>query len=435
MISASILFRDRRPKLLFADVSGRVYEHPTLWAAVWDGREIMPAARCDWAPLDSDGALLLLPGRLPVGWDSTVNRSETLDRIRMGRRIIRPMAVAAVPAMGWTRIHLPAYCRAPRAPVLPLYAYTAAAGLDGQIAVAAVRTDRHRHWDGRLFNGPDLVRRIRDLRAARPGNQVLAQLARCSLEYRCRTAQNIFFQRWEGGLPVSPACNARCVGCLSNQPAGSLVCAAHHRLTRAPDLEDLVAVMADHVIRATRPVVSFGQGCEGEPTLQADLIEQAIRRVRRLTRRGRFHLNTNGSRPDAIARLARVGLQSIRIALNSARAEVYHAYFRPRDYNFDTVRESIRLSVRLGLRTALNLLVFPGVSDQVDEAEAFIELLKETKPHAVQWRSLGMDPDRYLACLPPVARIGPCLGLRAFLRLVRTRCPWLQTGNFNPLPS
>jgi pyruvate-formate lyase-activating enzyme len=201
-----------------------------------------------------------------------------------------------------------------------------------------------------------------------------------------------------------------------------------------PSLEDIVTVAAAHLCRAKRPVISFGQGCEGEPTLQADLIEEAIHRVRKLTRRGLIHLNTNGSRPDAIARLAGAGLQSVRIALNSARAEVYCAYFRPRGYDLGTVRESIRLSVRLGLRTALNLLVFPGVNDQADEAEALLDLLAETKPHAVQWRSLCLDPDRYLACLPRSARTGPCLGMRKFMRLIKDRCPWLHTGNFNPLP-
>ena len=48
-------------------------------------------------------------------------------------------------------------------------------------------------------------------------NRVLAQVALCSREYGCFTAQNVFLERGEAALPVSPKCNARCVGCISEQ--------------------------------------------------------------------------------------------------------------------------------------------------------------------------------------------------------------------------
>ena len=53
--------------------------------------------------------------------------------------------------------------------------------------------------------------------ATDPSNRVLRQVALCSREYGCFTAQNVFFERGEAALPVSPKCNARCVGCISEQ--------------------------------------------------------------------------------------------------------------------------------------------------------------------------------------------------------------------------
>ena len=56
-------------------------------------------------------------------------------------------------------------------------------------------------------------------RAQMPENCIITQLAHCALEYSCFTAQNIFYRRYEGGIPVSNACNAACVGCISEQAA------------------------------------------------------------------------------------------------------------------------------------------------------------------------------------------------------------------------
>ena len=422
------------PALLFADANGKVYEHPVFRAAIWNGRDFLPAAARDFVPLGLDGELLLLPGRLPLAWDPDLHSAKVVRKIKLGTREIQPMAVAAVPEMGWTRTCLPAFERQPCAPDLPLYAYTAAAALNGQISVAAILTDKHTHWHGAHFNTSDLPQLIQQHLAEFPGNSVLEQLARCSLEYRCRTAQNIFFRRWEGGLPVSPACNARCVGCISSQPKDSPTCSAQHRLSVVPELADIVEVATAHLLNAKQPMISFGQGCEGEPTMHAALIEKAIREVRRRTKRGFFHLNTNGSKPDAVQRLAKAGLQSIRIALNSAQPAWYKAYFRPRGYNFENVRESIRIASRLGLNTSINLLVFPGITDQLEEADALCKLLAETRPHSLQLRSLCLDPEHYLACLPKTANTGSCMGMRSFIHQIKKRCTWLKIANFNLLP-
>ena len=71
-----------------------------------------------------------------------------------------------------------------------------------------------------------------------------------------------------------------------------------------------------------RVMVSFGQGCEGEPLLRWKEIERAIRLVRARTRRGSIHANTNGSLPVALApaRARRARLRPDLAQLGVARA-------------------------------------------------------------------------------------------------------------------
>src|SRR6185369_17054211 len=120
-------------------------------------------------------------------------------------------------------------------------------------------------------------------RLKRDDNPLLRQLKTCALEYRCFTAQNTFYGRDEGAIPASSGCNARCVGCISEQPEDGPP-ASHQRLTRAPGAEEMARIGAEHLASAPgRTMVSFGQGCEGEPLTRAREIAQAIRTMRART--------------------------------------------------------------------------------------------------------------------------------------------------------
>src|SRR5207253_542933 len=206
-------------------------------------------------------------------------------------------------------------------------------------------------------------------------NPLLRQLAHCALEYRCFTAQNTFYERDEAAIPASSGCNARCVGCISEQPEGGPP-ASHQRIGRAPDAEDMAAIGTPHLARAPdaedmaaigtphlarapgRTMVSFGQGCEGEPLTRAREIAEAIRKMRQATPRGSINVNTNGSLPGNLALLIDAGLDACRISLNSAHKPLYEAYYQPIQYGWEEVEESIRLARRRGVYTALNLLTF-----------------------------------------------------------------------------
>src|SRR5260370_22275965 len=126
---------------------------------------------------------------------------------------------------------------------------------------------------------------VREKRAAFPGNRVVAQHAHGALDYSCPTASNLFFGRWEMAIAVSPGCNARCIGCISKQEEENLI-SPQDRLTFIPAVEEILEVAIPHLEQAEDAIVSFGQGCEGEPLLQGGRIEQARKALRARTAKG-----------------------------------------------------------------------------------------------------------------------------------------------------
>ncbi|MCA1826427.1 MAG: radical SAM protein [Myxococcales bacterium] len=413
-------------KLLFADERGQVYEHPELLALVRDGLPVdVPV------PLPQHATLAALPGRRPVGFDPASGSAVELSEVRVGKKVVKPMAVAAVLPPGWTRSELPAYRKLSIAPVLPQWAYTAAAWDEtrGLHVAWALHTDKRTHWDPSTHSTPDLPGLVRD-RLAGDDNPLLRQLSRCALEYRCFTAQNTFYVRDEGAIPASSGCNARCVGCISEQPPEGPP-SSHERIGKSPDAEFMARIGIDHLRAAPgRTMVSFGQGCEGEPLTRAREIASAIRAMRAATRRGSININTNGSLPSSLALLIDAGLDACRISLNSAHKPLYEAYYQPINYGWEEVRESIRLARRRGAYTALNLLTFPGVTDQEGEAEKLCELVARERVDQVQARSLAIDPDQYLAVAARTSAGGPRIGMRELLRRLRGARKGLVIGNF-----
>ena len=237
--------------------------------------------------------------------------------------------------------------------------------------------------------------------------------------------------RWEAPLPTSPACNARCLGCLSLQPPDSCCPATQERIAFSPTVAEILEIAVPHLEAAPRAVASFGQGCEGEPLLVAPLIEAAVREIRARTSRGTLNLNTNASLPEALGRILDAGLDSVRVSLNSARPELYRAYARPRGYGFEDVLESMRAVRRRGKFLSINYFVFPGVTDDPAEWAAFRKLLREVRPDLIQWRNLNLDPAWYWQTAQPFTGGGP-LGVATVLARVRREFPAIRFGYFNP---
>jgi pyruvate-formate lyase-activating enzyme len=355
--------------------------------------------------------MTMLPGRAPL--------------LAGGRTVPRRTALGVLLPAGYTRTLLPAYRTRPDAPALPLFGYTFACAVDDELMVAAVRTDERDDWQPRRFAAGELEAIVAARLAEDPRNRTLAQLAVCAREYGCFTAQNVFLERGEAAIPVAPRCNAACIGCISEQDDGSPVPAPQTRITFEPVVDDLARIGVHHLERVDDGIVSFGQGCEGEPLLRSIEIARSIERIRAVRANGTININTNGSLPDALQRTIDAGLQAVRVSLNSFRPSVYAAYYRPTGYALDDVLASVALAVRAGLRVSLNLLTHPGVTDDRAEVEAAETFLRAHPVALVQTRTLNIDPEIYFAC---VGRPREPLGMRDALE--RIRRIGIPLGNF-----
>jgi molybdenum cofactor biosynthesis enzyme MoaA len=265
-------------------------------------------------------------------------------------------------------------------------------------------------------------------RAREPANRLLAHHAHCALEYGCYTAQNLFYRRNEMAIAVSVACNAQCVGCISEQLDD--IAAPHDRIAFTPTVEEIVALAAPHLEEATDPIVSFGQGCEGEPILRARLIGRAIAEIKRRTDRGQLHINTNGSNPRALQHLVDRGLDSVRVSMFSARESKHIAYYGPRNYGLDDMEESLRLAGRQGLHTSVNLLAYPGYTDCPSEIEALIPFLRASGVRMVQIRTLNMDRELLEEKVGFPAERG--IGIDRLIDLLHRELPGIEIGSKTP---
>ncbi|MEW6220668.1 MAG: radical SAM protein [Thermodesulfobacteriota bacterium] len=418
------------PSLVYANSRGEILDAPDLAMAGRSGRQILAPARQDLIPLPPGSELFALPERLPVGLDRASGRPQTLtgDPLVPGEPV---QAVAAFLAPAHTAIlTAPWHPRRPELPALPLFAYTAVGWHAGRFWVAAFRSDPEPRQDPDRFDLPLIRRRTTSRLSREPDNRLLQHLGHCCLTYGCPAARNLFLSRWEAPLPTSPSCNARCLGCISLQPAGCCP-STQERIRFRPTEAEVLGVALPHLEKASRPVVSFGQGCEGEPLLGADLLAGSVQAIRRATSRGTVNLNSNASRPEAVARLAAAGLDSLRVSLNSARPDRYQRYYRPQDYDFGQVLDSIRTMKAAGRFVSLNYFILPGFSDQPAELAALSALIADLSPDLIQLRNLNMDPDWYLAAVGE-ADDAPGLGIRAWLAELRRRFPHLRFGYFNP---
>ncbi len=412
-----------------ADDQGQVFEHPDLLMAGMNGRDIVRPQPAEMIPLPAGSRLFTIPQTPPVGFDRRSGRRVNAGRMPRQWGGGRIQAVSAFLTPGFTRTLLPAADYQRKAQTLPLWSYTAVGWCleDERFYVAAVQVDRNSQWQPDHFDDRKLDPLVRKALQGKPANRLLEQLARCALDYHCFAAKNLFFRRWEAPLPTSPTCNSRCVGCISLQESDCCP-ASQERLTFVPTVEELCEVAVPHLMEAENAIVSFGQGCEGDPILQADLICTAVREMRRKTARGTINFNSNASLPDAIDRLAAAGIDSIRVSINSVLEPFYNAYYRPRGYRFEDVVESLRRAKRAGLYTMLNYLVFPGVNDREDEIRALAGLIDEIGIDMIQMRNLSIDPVLYLDALGVTCQ---GVGMLAMLERHKARFPQLQYGYFN----
>ena len=415
------------PRLVLSDPDGNIFDHPSLKLSGRSGTRFLLPHPSELVPLPKGSQLFTLPGRIPIGWDEEKRSFVSSRKVELRNKEVECIAMAAFLPPGYIRTLLPATHLEPRAPTLPLWAYSAVGWKDGKFWATGLFIDPNPHWDPKYFGNDRLLKRkVHTFLSKNPKNRLLQQLSRCALEYHCFAAKNVFFRRWECPLPTSPLCNAACIGCISLQPSECCP-ASMERIRFVPTVEEVLEVALPHLEEAEDAIVSFGQGCEGEPLIQWRLLENSILKLREKTDRGAINLNTNGSFPKRLAKLCDAGLDSVRVTLNSPHLKFYKRYHRPKGYSFGEVVDSLVQSKEKGIYTSINLLVFPGFTDREEEVEGLIKLIRKTDLDLIQMRNLNIDPDLYLKTMG----IGEGIGISKMIDTLKKKFPFLQFGYFN----
>ena len=411
------------PYILYSDGKGNIFEDETLYVTGRSGWDAFSVPDGDWIELPDGGSLYELPGRRGIGID-----------VRTGemRLCNKGFAVAAFIPPAYTGLYLAAYETEKNAPTLPLFCYTAAGWHNNKFYVPAVRIEKDIRQECAGYDNAKIKNGAQHLLQAYPHNRLVKHLMEnCCMTYNCPAARNFSLGRWECPVPSSPACNANCIGCISFQPQEETIPSTQDRLTFKPTAEEIVEFTVPHLQTAPFPIISFGQGCEGEPLLMWETIREAIIEIRRHTDRGSININTNGSKPDAVKALCEAGLNSIRVSTNSARKNIYEAYYRPNNYVFEDIIESLKVVRGYNGWTSINYFVFPGMTDSVEEYEALRKLISETDLNMIQWRNFNIDPDWYLGKIN-VTETGEFLGVKQLMELIKEEFPHVKFGYFNP---
>ncbi|MGZ4135927.1 MAG: radical SAM protein, partial [Tumebacillaceae bacterium] len=324
------------------------------------------------------------------------------------------------------------YAKRDGAEPMPLFGYTAVVWKDEQFYVAAEQSDDAERWNPLNAPDQDVQKAVDKITSLYPENRIWQHLTNCALHYECLTSRNTFLERWEGALPVSSTCNAGCVGCISEQPDDSPFPSPQVRMNFKPTVEEMVELMLHHLNTAEDGIISFGQGCEGEPSTRGVDIAEAIRRVRATTDKGFININTNAGLTDMIKLITDAGLDLMRVSTISALDEHYNAYYRPRLYGVDNVGRSLKYAADNGVYTSINYLIFPGVTDREEEIEAMVDFVNNNGVKLIQMRNLNIDPEWYFAHIPK--QKGELLGMKTMLEIFRSECPNTVIGSFTHLP-
>ena len=411
------------PYLLYSDGKGNIFEDHTLYAVGRAGWDAFPVSEDEWIELPQGGNLYELPGRKAVGIDVHTGKMRLCNK---------GWAVAAFIPPAHTGLYLAAYETEPNAPTLPLFCYTAAGWYNNKFYVPAVRIENDIRQECAGYDDNKIKQGVHHLLQSYPHNRLVKHLMEnCCLTYHCPAARNFSLHRWECPVPSSPACNANCIGCISFQPQEESIISTQDRLTFKPTAEEIAEFTVPHLMSAPYPIISFGQGCEGEPLLMWETIREAIIEIRKHTNLGSININTNGSKPDAVKALCEAGLNSIRVSTNSARKNIYTAYYRPNNYQFEEIVESLKVVRSYGGWASINYFVFPGMTDSVEEYEALRNLIKETDLSMIQWRNFNIDPDWYLGKIG-VTETGEMLGVKQLMELIHEEFPHVEFGYYNP---
>ncbi len=413
-----------------ANSKGQIFELEGYGAVGMAGPTLAPLTTEDTINMPFGSELMFLPDRKPILYNTVSGMIETFTEnpFVSGEKIF---PVAAFNSPGYITSYISAYEEKQDAGYLPLFSYGAAGWQKGKFRSTAILVDIEKRQDLRYMKHENVVAGVHKLRKKMPSNRLRVHLEKCALTYGCPAGKNFFLGRYEAPLPTSKYCNARCLGCISLQKNDKIP-NSQDRISFTPSPDEIAEVALEHIRRVKNSVVSFGQGCEGDPLLAAEVVEPAIRMIRSETGRGTININTNGSRPDILEKLFDAGLDSMRISMNSVRKACYDAYFRPQGYSFSDIAKGIDIGVRRGIFVAINYLNCPGFTDTPEEVAALILFIKQHPINMIQWRNLNYDPVRYWQGMNAAATHGKPVGMKNVLGQIKKAFPDLKYGYFNP---
>ncbi len=410
------------PYLLVSDEKGNIFEDTSLRVVGREGNKVKLLEEKDFILLPDGSDFFYLPKRKAVGLNP---KTGNLDISKKG------YAVSAFNAPAYTQTAIAAWIKEKDAPVLPLFAYTAVGWHRGKFYTTALRIDPDIRQDIEQFNQNKVISNTKRFLKKYPQNRLVKHLVHCATVYFCPAARNYFLERWEAPLPTSPTCNSRCKGCISYQPKDSGFCSTQNRITFIPTPEEIAEIAIDHIAKAPNPIVSFGQGCEGEPLMVADVIAEAIRLIRKKTTHGIINLNTNGSKPEKIQKLIDAGLDSARISMNSFLPDRYTWYYSPVNYTYDDVLLSIQALRQAKKWVSINYFIHPGYTNHPNEIAALKNAIKTLKFNMIQWRNFNIDPD-WIDKPLEMEITKPDIDIKIHIEQIKKDFPRLYNGYFNP---
>lgn len=422
--------KERFITALVANEKGEIFDLEGFAAVGLCGELEKPLTVGETLFMPDGGELMRLPDRYPVLWNieegcvevHSHNPYDPSERI---------YPVSAFNSPGYVNTAQAASEPEEGADPLPLFSYCAVGWYDEGFRVASYRVDAEPRQELRLMPLDKVRDGVEKRQGTHPENRLFRHLEKCALTYGCPAAKNLFIGRCEAPLPTSRQCNARCLGCISHQSIEK-ISNCQDRIDFTPTPEEIAGVALAHFETVTDGVASFGQGCEGDPLLAAEVIEPAIRLMRESTESGTINMNTNASLPDALDRLFKAGLDSIRVSMNSVRPEIYNAYFRPNGYAFEDVVRSFEVAKAHGKYKAINYLNCPGITDTPEEFQALSAFIEAHDVNLIQWRNLNYDPALYHTQMLEAGSLGMPIGIKKMISRLEKNFPNLKHGYFNP---
>ncbi|MFH1877207.1 MAG: radical SAM protein [Candidatus Omnitrophota bacterium] len=419
------------PKLIISDKKGRIFDLPPLQATGMKAGKIFPLEPGDLIKLPRDSEIFMLPERSALGYDRSSGCFEEVIRNPFTSQPENSYAAAVFLAPGYSSTYSASYRERAGAVQLPLFSYSAAAFYRGEFYAAGICVDREKR---QALQGMDMnliKKNVGLFRKIFPGNRLVRHLETCALCYGCPAAKNFFLTRYEAPLPTSPNCNSRCIGCISLQEEGACS-VTQPRITFVPSPREIAEIALFHIREVKEAVVSFGQGCEGEPLLAGEVIEKAVRIIRKSTSKGVININTNASRPETVRKLFEAGMDSMRVSMNSVREKYYNIYYNPGGYVFKDVLRSIKYARKNGGFVSVNYLSMPGFTDAKKEADALLKFIACTGINMIQWRNLNYDPLEYIRKMRVNISPKEMIGMDTLIRKIETEFPAVMKGYFNP---